>query len=479
MTITTPPASQTNNTSTPKHNAATWPHYRAVWRWHFYAGLICVPFVIVLSLTGCVYLFKPQIEAWTERAYNHLNMTGKTRLPAEHVQAALSAFPGAVFSSYELPGDATSAVRVLVREKGIVHRTFVHPETLQVLGSVPEDDRIMRLFFRLHGELLMGDRGSNIVETAACWTIVLLLSGLFLWWPRNTRSLAGVLYPRLFHGSRLFWRDLHAVIGMWISLMALFLLLTGLPWAKFWGDYFKSVRKLTGTAVVQQDWANSSEGKRASSSPSHDGHSGSGHHGGHTTSSSTQPDIAPDLSGINSMVATMAGMQLEAPVIIAAPGRRSPAWTGRSDTPNRPRRVTVDLDSKTGAIVSRQNFSDKHWIDRAIGIGVAAHEGQLFGWINIAMGLITACGLILLSVSGVILWWKRRDSGVLGAPRPIEQPRYSISFVGLVLFLGLCFPLFAITLAIVLLLEWLVLSRIPVLANWLGLQHVSPGLPVS
>src|SRR4029077_7012660 len=55
-------------------------------------------------------------------------------------------------------------------------------------------------------------------------------------------------------GTRLFWRDLHAVTGVWISGLALFLLLTGLPWAKVWGEYFTEVRRLTGTAVAQQDW---------------------------------------------------------------------------------------------------------------------------------------------------------------------------------------------------------------------------------
>lgn len=41
--------------------------HRTVWRWHFYAGLFCVPFVIILSLTGAAYLFKPQVEAFLDR----------------------------------------------------------------------------------------------------------------------------------------------------------------------------------------------------------------------------------------------------------------------------------------------------------------------------------------------------------------------------------------------------------------------------
>jgi uncharacterized iron-regulated membrane protein len=40
----------------------SWLNYRTVWRWHFYAGLFCIPFVIWLATTGSIYLFKPQIE---------------------------------------------------------------------------------------------------------------------------------------------------------------------------------------------------------------------------------------------------------------------------------------------------------------------------------------------------------------------------------------------------------------------------------
>ena len=43
--------------------------YRTIWRWHFYAGLFVVPMVLILSLTGAAYLFKPQIERWEERAW--------------------------------------------------------------------------------------------------------------------------------------------------------------------------------------------------------------------------------------------------------------------------------------------------------------------------------------------------------------------------------------------------------------------------
>ena len=124
---------------------------------------------------------------------------------------------------------------------------------------MPEDERFTRFLFRLHGELLMGDRGSMVVELAASWTIMMILTGLYLWWPRQAQGPGGSRLSRLAAGSRIFWRDLHSVTGVWISVLVLFLLLSGLPWAKSWGNYLKAVRRLTGTAVAQQDWTTGSD----------------------------------------------------------------------------------------------------------------------------------------------------------------------------------------------------------------------------
>jgi len=35
-----------------------WRFYRAVWRWHFYAGLFVLPFIAWLALTGATYLYQ-------------------------------------------------------------------------------------------------------------------------------------------------------------------------------------------------------------------------------------------------------------------------------------------------------------------------------------------------------------------------------------------------------------------------------------
>src|SRR3546814_20433184 len=95
----------------------------------------------------------------------------------------------------------------------------------RVLGAIDPDRRLSAVVQRIHGSLLMGVGGGILVELAASWAMVLILTGLYLWWPRG-RGLAGVVWPRLSLGGRAAVRDLHAVHGIWVSGLALILLVT-------------------------------------------------------------------------------------------------------------------------------------------------------------------------------------------------------------------------------------------------------------
>ena len=457
-----------------------WPDYRAVWRWHFYAGLIAIPFVILLAVSGTIYIYRPQIEHWIDRPYDHFTLNGPPATAAARVQAALAAVPGSTLDSYELPKSPEAASQILVMKEGVQRRVYVHPETLQILKVVNEPDRFINVIFSLHGELLMKNPGSMIVETAASWAIVMMITGLYLWWPRQGRGLAGVLYPRLDGGPRLFWRDLHAVTGVWVSSLVLFLLLTGLPWAYVWGNYLKTVRAITHTDVVEQKWP-IGHGEPAAAAPA-DSSGHAAHHGGAMPGMAMPEEssghAAPvDYTALDTMVAAVAPLHLPPPVLISPPGPDSrvwlnlyhPHWTARSDTQNRPQRVTLTLDNATGAVLERTGFREEHPIDQVVDVGVAAHEGQLFGWPNQILNTLAALGLLLLCVSAVVMWWRRRAEGVLGAPEPLQRPRIAIGLGLIVLALAVYLPLFGASLIIVKLIERFVLQRMPAVRDWLGL----------
>lgn len=446
--------------------AKGWLDYRTIWRWHFYAGLFCVPFIIALALSGSLYLFKPQIEALIDRPYDGLTLTGPVADANAQALAAAAAIPGGTLRTYIMPERTDDAARVLIRDAhGEMWRIYVHPQTLEILYKVREEDRFMSQVRNFHGELLMGDRGSWFVELAACWGIVMVVSGLYLWWPRDRQGWAGVFYPRLSAGSRTFWRDLHAVVGIWVSFLALFLLLTGLPWAGVWGEAFKAVRQATGTAAVKQDWTTSRRADRIGHEENEHADSQHVEHGG-----LSMDDMMVGAVTLSDVVARVAPLHLAAPVHVNLPTRPGGAWAVRSLTQNRPERVSVDLDGATGTQIRREDFVDRHIIDRVVGVGIAAHEGQLFGTLNQALGVTAALGLVTLAVSGVVMWWKRRPAGALGAPPPLRL-KGSPAVMGMILlFFALFLPLLGLSLIIVALVDLTVLRQVPHARRWLGLR---------
>ena len=448
--------------------------YRTVWRWHFYAGLLCIPFILWLATTGSIYLFRPQIERWLDRPYDNLSLQGRASA-SDQVQAALAAVPGSSLHHYQLPRTSRSATQIIVGRGTDEFRVYVHPESLQILRVINEDHRLMMIVFHLHGELLLGDWGSMIIELAGSWAVIMILTGLYLWWPRQSAGFAGVLYPRLFRGKRIFWRDIHAVTGIWISFFALFLLFTGLPWASSWGRYLGVVRKLTRTEASQKEWTTGRSSELAQRSalnaprPEH----AHGPHGGHVGHSGSAAAPVSQLSALDEMIATVVPLNLAYPVRISPPTAPDRFWTACSDSQNRTLHDKVFLDPVTGAMTGRENFSQQIWIDRWIETGVAAHEGQLFGVLNQLLGLMTTLGLITLSISAIVLWWRRRPKATLGVPAPLHRLRFTFGLIVTIIGLGVYLPSFGLSLISIALLERLVLRRWTAAQTLLGLQPVS------
>jgi uncharacterized iron-regulated membrane protein len=425
--------------------------YRMFWRWHFYAGLFCIPFIIILSITGPIYLFKPQIEAAIDAKYDHLRFASAPQSAETMVKAAVAAVPRSQFKAMEVRPDLHDAARVILLKGDEKIRVYVHPKNLKILKQVPEEARFMEVVKTIHGELFAGRFGQIIVELAACWAIVMILTGLYLWWPREIKGVAGLLYPRLDKGKRIFWRDIHAVIGIYISALALFLLLTGLPWTFVWGNAFKSARELASPVPMSQNWSQGRADEK--------------------TALKAEGTAPADLSRLDALLDTARALDLPSPVTLAAPTKGDTLWKLQSDTGNRPQRVTMMIDPMMLEVISRDDFHNKKPLDQAVGYGIAAHEGQLFGPLNQALGVLTALGLMTLCVSAVVMWWQRRPSDKLGAPQILPNERLAPGLALIIVALGIFLPVLGISLIIIGVIEWLMLRRIPRVRGWLGLKH--------
>lgn len=472
--------------------------YRMIWRWHFYAAVFVLPLMVLLSISGALYLFKPQIDRWEERAYQGLPTAGAVPASAQ-LDAAKAAVPGGKWTSYRLPQvDGDAAVVHFKLPQGGATDVFVSPQG-KVLGQIAPEGRIIAIDRKIHGQLLLGRNGSWLVELAASWAIVMIVTGLYLWWPKNGAAWgAGVVWPRVHLGGRAFWRDMHAVTGFWVSGLALVLLFTGLPWASAWGSAFKAVRQEMGWVKGPQDWTIG--GKVADD--------GGDEHAGHN-SSAAKPDAMAAMPGMEGMAGMdMAGMHhhhaggmgagfntalfdvmvdhakaehLAFPALVIPPGapageggagKPAKGWVVKSDAQNRPLRVTLRYDGQTGELKAREDITNRQPIDKVMAYGIAWHEGQLFGIINQFIGVLTALMLVTLAVSGFVMWRRRKPEGTLGAPPQFSQKGKlrGIGAWGLLVFLAVWLPMFTGSLVFLLLLDRLVLPHLPGLARWFGTE---------
>jgi uncharacterized iron-regulated membrane protein len=133
---------------------------------------------------------------------------------------------------------------MLIRTGAGESRTaYVDPYDGRLLGTIPAGG-VMQIVRKIHSLQYFGFWASCLVEIAAGWAIVLALSGIFLWWPRGRKG--GVVTIRTTPKYRTFWRDPHAVTGLFVSGIVVFLAVTGMPWSKVWGDYVQECTTAAG-----------------------------------------------------------------------------------------------------------------------------------------------------------------------------------------------------------------------------------------
>jgi len=436
--------------------------YRAAWRWHFYAGIFAAPLAIFLAVTGTLYLWKPQYEAWRYRDLREVPVQTSTASVDDQYAAALAAYPGAkpvTFTPAFAPGRTSELVVRHASTNSTAHEAhmpiwageratvFVNPYTATVVGTLAERDRVMNTIHDLHGELLSGKAGSFIVELGASWLFVLILTGVYLWWPRPTFSVWGFLLPRLRAKGRVFWRDLHAVPAVWLSAATLLLLATGIPWTNVGGTWFRTVSAALGEGSPKESASSAHRSELTGWSPplksglpekidtlvsnpsSVDPHADHHDHATPAPSAPASAQSGAQLSTLSSQLPSASpritlahAMEIAAanhvprPYALALPASPSGVLSAMTDRNRAFTRAYLHLDQYSGRVLADIRYDDFGFMGKFVLWGIIAHEGQLFGLLNQIANTLVCLGIILIAASGLALWWQRRPTGQLAAP---------------------------------------------------------------
>ena len=421
--------------------AAVAGSYRAVWRWHFYAGLLVLPVLMLLALTGGLYLFKAEIEA---AAYGRMAQVppGEWTSP-DRWTASAQASAGGHATSVLVPQRADRAVQVKVRTADGERTVFVDPNDARVLGSI-EGDGVMGTVKALHSLTLLGRPFNILVEIVAGWAIILVATGLFLWWPRK-RDVA-VAVPRAGDPKRRpFWRDLHAVTGLYAGVVIVFLAVTGMPWSAVWGDRVLNVMRESGlgrpAAPNAETWSHAGP---------HDEPAGTGWTMEHAVLHAPGHGEAR----LSAVVAAVEAAGLPRPYTITIPDSPDLAWTAARATERAGEARSLYVDGRTGAVKADIRWAQFGTGAKAFEWGIAVHQGQQYGWANKILMLLGCIAIWVLAISGMMMWWKRRPRrGGLGAPPAPPGPRARAAVLGIVLPLAILYPLTGLSLLAALALD--------------------------
>ena len=451
--------------------------YLTVWRWHFYFGLLVAPFLTLLAVTGLGMLLFANI---TGKEGERLHVTPQAQAQPLSAQAeAARQFVNQKSASvvqYIAPraDDMVAVFRVNNDDKATM--VAVDPYTAKVVNSMPRNEGWYHTMDGIHGDMMLGTAGDYLIETAASLTILMMITGIYLWWAKQGR-LKPMLVPKTGKG-RSWWRDLHGAFGTWVSLILLLFCLSGIAWAGIWGG------------KMVQSWSQFPAGKwgvepnHVSTLPTH----GDVLNDGKTKEAPWILELTPmPVSGTTkgeNGISPSEPMTLETVDRFAReigfkgryqlnlPKGETGVWTLSQDSmsydmvsPTADR--TVHIDRYSGKILADIRYDDYNFFGKFMAASIALHMGTL-GWWSVLANVVFCLAVIFICVSGCVMWWKRRPSEARGLVPPAQKIKLPVWWAMAVplLVVAVLFPTAIIAIAVIWLLDTALLSRIPALSRW-------------
>ena len=446
--------------------------YFAAWRWHFYAALYVIPFLLTAAVTGMAMMY---LTVFDGRDGEKIAVTpiGDAIAPSQLAETVVQAQPGTVVE-WIGPKSETLATVFRVSTDAGQRLVAVDQYSGEVLEIWNRREGWYDFVDNIHSDLLLGTTGDRMIEIAAGLGLIMVLTGLYLWWPRgDTKS---ILVPNLRARGRALWKSLHAVIGFWISALLVIFLISGLSWAGIWGGKFV------------QAWSSFPAEKWSNVPLSDETHASMNHGAIEDVPWALEQTLMPasgsaaGIDGlpagtpvtIDSVIVLGKALGLPGRFRVAYPRDETGVWTLNRDSMSGDSSdpfgdATIHVDQYTGKILADVRFVDYSAMGKAMAVGVPFHMG-LMGWWSLTLNTVFCLSVIFVSISGVIMWLKRRPSraGRLAAPpSPSEMPHWKgAMLVGL--FLALAFPLAGLTFLAVMVFDVLILQRIPLLRRVLN-----------
>jgi uncharacterized iron-regulated membrane protein len=337
---------------------------------HLLLALAAGAVITSLGVTGSIMAFEPELDHLQQRALMDVRASGNPHTLVEIGRAVSAAYPGTRIGAFTLGATRSRACAVSTP----LGQVYVNPYTLEITGVRPPGPDWLANVHQMHLRLLTS-WGRPLVRWSGVATVVLLVSGFYLWWPAKRTSVAAGRSP--FRT----WFDLHNAIGIFSLAFLLVLSLTGV-FIGFDDVMLPLAYRITGSAPATQV--------------------------------STKVALVPGARQITPDEAVAIAREAlpgAEPFLVQVVGPAD-AYVVRSRfpedlTPGGRSRVVVD--SYTGRVIAAESSRTAPGGRRVEILNRAVHTGDVFGLPSkIVMSVASLMAPVQL-ITGVMLWLRRRN----------------------------------------------------------------------
>lgn len=217
---------------------------------HLWFGLGIGLIIFIVSVTGALYVFKDEIEYFQRKDvmfHNEENSSQKKVLPIRVLEAKINEQVKEKYPIHwvNIPLDKSRSYRFYWYEHDntawnyfdelpIYQVAYVNPSNGKVLRVYDEKNGFFQIVKMIHwGFLLKESWGKYIVGIPVIIFIIMLFSGIVLWWPKNKAARKQRFWFRWKNIKN--WKrknyDVHNIFGFYSSILALVFAITGLFYA--------------------------------------------------------------------------------------------------------------------------------------------------------------------------------------------------------------------------------------------------------
>jgi uncharacterized iron-regulated membrane protein len=337
---------------------------------HLSIAALAGAFFVVLGVTGSILAFEAPLDHILNAKLYYISPSTRTLPLSEIIRSVKAGFPSDEVVAVTFADSPKLAWQVAL-PSGIA---CVNPHTGRVLGLRRRGQTILGFTRSLHVALASGNIGRSMIRWSNLAALLLLLSGLGLWWREGRIRL------RKMDGTRRCWSDLHKTIGVVFSVLLLIASGTGVL-ISFEGPVSQAIRTFRGSDRI-------------------------------VPSPATVPEAGPATTYIEVDAALAVAKALYPN---AAPARmQMPAYGGtykvsliehrflRSDIE---RGVTIDPYS--GKVLLVSSGANLSFDQRLFAANEAVHTGDVFGVVGRALMALAGIMVLPQALSGLAMWWKR------------------------------------------------------------------------